>query len=724
MRVTAIAGNAGRKNSPSPRKIGVLGEGLLGSAHQQWVTSSFNPPTAAWFVAFALLGLACSTNDGVPEGSAGQGGAAGKAGGGLGSGGAGTSSNGGASTAGTAGAGKAGSAAGGVGGSLEAGAGGGGAGAGSGSGGVAMVPDFPDDANFPYVITNYDEPYRGQVHFSAPMGWLNDANGMWFEGGLYHFSYQAFPYELGGAAKHWGHASSPDLVHWTHWPIMLDPLLVPADAWSGSTVVDSDDTSGLKNGENDVLVTLYTATSIGTSIAYSNDRGITWQPYGQNPIAIGGPNADTRDPHVFWHAPSNHWVCAEFEDEGGPFGGTTFYKSTDLKNWTKTSHIEFGFECPDIYELPVDGVAANSKWVLQDAAGAYLLGDFDGEKFTPDSPTAQAMDRSSAFYAAQTFYRRNFPDDRVIQMPWVRAMDGATAPWNQVIGFPLQVQLKTFPDGVRVARTPIAEIEKLYLESKALAAQVAQSGANPFAAWQSKVFDLEVVLDLPKTTATTLTFELADLSFELDLAAMKLFGATVSAIDNRIKLRIVRDWAQYEVFANDGQVVFTGAHPFDPKDATLAMVGNGAVGIASADFHVLARAWPGVAAKSSEMIDDTDARSVYSGNWVVANEGRYFKASARVTTSAQSFEVSFNGTRVEWYGLKNVDLGEADVAIDGAVVQAGIDTYSPRRQNALLFSKGDLTNGPHTLKIAATGKKNPSSSGMALVHDYVIAYVD
>src|SRR6185295_10532517 len=122
---------------------------------------------------------------------------------------------------------------------------------------VPMIPDFPDDATFPYVITNYDEPYRPQVHFSAPMGWLNDANGMWFEGGLYHLSYQAFPYAIDEGPKHWGHASSPDLVHWTHWPIMLDPgVNVPGDAWSGSTVVDVDNTSGLKNGAGPVLVTV------------------------------------------------------------------------------------------------------------------------------------------------------------------------------------------------------------------------------------------------------------------------------------------------------------------------------------------------------------------------------------------------------------------------------------------------------------------------------------
>jgi fructan beta-fructosidase len=600
------------------------------------------------------------------------------------------------------------------------------AGSGGDGGTGATLPAFPDDANFPYVITNYDEPFRGQVHFSAPMGWLNDSNGMWFDRGLYHFSYQAYPYELGGAAKHWGHASSPDLVHWTHWPIMLDPELVPGDAWSGSTVVDTNNTSGLQTGEHPVYVTLYTATSLGTCVAYSNDQGVTWQAYEQNPVAIGGPNADTRDPHVFWHEPTQKWVCALYEDEGGAFGGTSFYGSADLLSWTKTSHIDFGFECPDLFELPIDGDATNSKWVLQDAAGSYLLGAFDGNEFVPDSPTPLAMDASSDFYAAQTFYRQSFPDQRVVQMPWVRGMDGATAPWNQVIGLPVSVELKTFPSGVRVARTPVAEIESLRGDSIHLDGQAVAGGVNPFAALQSKVFDLEVELDLGATNATSVEFRLADLTFTLDLAAMEVFGTEVSAPGDHVRMRILRDWGQYEVFVNDGEVVYTGSYPFDPADASLAMTGDGVVGLASADFHPLGRAWPGEAALASAIIDDQSPSVTYEGEWQLAAESRYFASSAHYNgpETGTAFEVAFEGTRVEWYGLKNVDLGRADVYLDGSLVESGVEAYSARRQNALLFSRGQLENAAHVLRVEVMGQKDPASSGTALVHDYIVAYVD
>jgi sucrose-6-phosphate hydrolase SacC (GH32 family) len=614
----------------------------------------------------------------------------------------------------------------------QAGTGGDGVEAGAGGEGhTAMVPEFPADADFPYVITSYDEPYRGQFHFSAPMGWLNDANGMWFDAGLYHLSYQAWPYELGGAAKVWGHASSPDLVHWTHWPIMLHPdVNVPGDAWSGSTVVDVDNTSGLKAGDADVLITLYTCTTLGTCLAYSNDRGITWKEYDDNPLALGtNNNNSSRDPHVFWHEPSKKWVTALYEDfDGGGAGfvGTAFYTSSDLKSWSKVSSLAFGFECPDIYELPIDGNAGSTKWVLQDAAGDYLLGSFDGQKFTPDSNEAKNMDSSSTFYASQTFYRRSFPDQRVVQMPWLRHFDhqGKTAPWNQAIGFPLQVELKTFPDGLHVARTPVAEIEKLYEASQALGAKVTPSGQNALAGLSSKTFDLSFVLDAAQSKASALELKLGDLTIAIDFAGKKAFGRTFSVLDGKVTVRVLRDWGQLEIFVNDGQIVHTDAVLFDPINASISLTGNGDIGLASGEFHELGRAWPGKAASSSALIDDAAPATTYPDGGNLVNEGRYFAGTCHVTTGTQSFEVQFKGTRVEWYGLLNTDLGMADVFVDGVPYATDLDLYSPVRQNRLLFEKGELTNGEHTLEVVGKNQKNAASSGTALVHDYVLAYVD
>ncbi len=387
------------------------------------------------------------------------------------------------------------------------------------------------------------------------------------------------------------------------------------------------------------------------------------------------------------------------------------------------SHVDFGFECPDMYELPVDGDAARKKWVLQDASGSYLLGQFDGTTFTPDSTMTNKMDMGPNFYAAQTFYRRTFPDQRVIQMPWMTGMDGATAPFNQTIGFPVDVKLA--PEGVRVARLPIAEISTLYAAPQHFAATSLTANTNLFAGIQSKVFDAEVVLDVAQTAARMVTFRFANLSLTYDLAMGSISGHAVAPIGGRVKVRVLRDWGQYELFVNDGEIVHTATFAFTPADASVSVTGNGSVAVVSADFRPLNRAWPGKAASASTIVDDKNPTVTYTGTWTQANEGRYFGGSCHFSASASAaMQTTFTGTRVEWYGLKNVDLGFADVYLDGALVQAGIDTYSAKRQNALLFTRAGLANGSHTIRIVANGQKNAASTGTALVHDYFISYVD
>ncbi len=591
----------------------------------------------------------------------------------------------------------------------------------AGSGGTAPeggagAGGAPEDPWF-----GYDEPYRPQFHFTAPIGWINDANGMWYWDGLYHFSYQATPDQLPSGAKSWGHAVSTDLVHWQHLSLMLDQgVNVPGEAWSGSTVVDVDNTSGLQTGENPVLVTLYTATTMGTAVAFSNDLGATWQAYENNPVAVGGPDSSTRDPHVLWHEPSGQWVCLLYE------GGTTIYTSPDLLTWTKTQTIGFGFECPDFYELPIDGNQGNTKWVLSDASGAYLLGEFDGSTFTPDSNVALKIDQSTDYYAAQTFYRETLPDTRVINMAWLRGDTELTAPWNQSITFPSEVRLQTFPEGLRVTRAPVAEIEALYEEQPTLLGPTdAAQGVNPLAGLEGRSFDLELVVDLEATTANTLDVELANGSFQIDLAGMTFAGAPISAIAGELTIRVLRDWGQYSVHVNGGETSFTKAFGFTPGDGSLSLTGDGSVALVSARFQPVARAWPGQAAATSELVDDTSARFTYTGDWTTADEDRYFDNRCSVAHAAgDELSLEFEGTRLDWYGLRNVDLGRADVYIDDQLMAEGIELYSGRRENALLFTITDLAPGTHELRVTVRDDKNADSAGFALVHDYAVVYSD
>jgi fructan beta-fructosidase len=139
----------------------------------------------------------------------------------------------------------------------------------------------------------YREKYRPQFHFTPKKGWLNDPNGLVFHQGEYHLFFQHNPFDTKWGKMTWGHAISTDLVHWTQMANALEPDRMGA-MFSGSAVVDWDNTAGFKKGVEKTLVTVCTAAG-GTSpdskgqpftqcIAYSTDRGRTWTKYAGNPV--------------------------------------------------------------------------------------------------------------------------------------------------------------------------------------------------------------------------------------------------------------------------------------------------------------------------------------------------------------------------------------------------------------------------------------------------------
>jgi fructan beta-fructosidase len=291
-------------------------------------------------------------------------------------------------------------------------------------GNAGTPADYPE---FPYPATAYDEPYRGQFHFSARAGWMNDPNGSFWYRGQYHLFFQHNPHGLEWDTMHWGHAVSTDLVHWTQKPIALEPGVHPGDLWSGNGVVDYDNVTGLKSGPDDPIL-VFSGTN-GAIIHYSLDGAKTFQTYAAG-RKVAVPNGTSRDPHVFWHAASRRWVMVMWSDGGG--NGADFYTSTDLLTWTWRSRYtaDWFFECPDMFQLPVDGQAGQQKWVLTDASGEYVTGDFDGTTFRPGTPVRRmdygANDAGGTFYAGQTF--TGDPKGRVVQTVWqpaARAASGA-----------------------------------------------------------------------------------------------------------------------------------------------------------------------------------------------------------------------------------------------------------------------------------------------------------
>lgn len=292
---------------------------------------------------------------------------------------------------------------------------------------VALAGTAADYPEFPYPPTGYDEPLRGQFHFSPRAGWMNDPNGSVYYRGQYHLFFQHNPHGLAWATMHWGHATSPDLVHWTQKPIALEPGVHPGDLWSGNGIVDTDNVTGLRSGDDDPIL-LFSGTG-GVVVHYSLDGARTFQTYDHGREVVDTGEHTSRDPKVFWHAPTRRWVMVLYVNEGQE--GADFYTSPDLLHWTFRSRFtaDWMFECPDMYQLPVDGNPAATRWVLSAARdNSYVLGDFDGATFTATSPV-QRLDfgggfAESPFYAAQTF--TGDPAGRVVQTAWQGGNHGAT----------------------------------------------------------------------------------------------------------------------------------------------------------------------------------------------------------------------------------------------------------------------------------------------------------
>lgn len=299
----------------------------------------------------------------------------------------------------------------------------------------------------------YSETNRPQFHFTSRRGWNNDPNGLVYLNGEYHLYYQHNPYERNWGNMHWGHAVSKDLIHWEE----LNDALFPdklGTMFSGSAIIDKNNTSGW--GEN-VLVAAYTAAGEKQTqcIAYSIDNGRTFKKYDGNPVIDSKEkwnDNNTRDPKVFWYEKNKEWVMVLFEAYGH-----SIYTSTNLKEWKYESFVKGFWECPELFELPVDGNKDNTKWVLYGASGTYMIGSFDGREFIPEGGKYRTTFGNQ--YAAQTY--NNIPDGRRIQIGW-GTIEQNGMPFNQMMMFPTELSLSTTNEGVRLYSKPVEEVNKLY----------------------------------------------------------------------------------------------------------------------------------------------------------------------------------------------------------------------------------------------------------------------
>ena len=427
------------------------------------------------------------------------------------------------------------------------------------------------DSGFPGQDSIYKEVARPQVHFSSRRGWLNDPNGLIYYNDEYHLFYQHNPYGWAWGNMHWGHATSKDLLHWKELPQALYPMGSRDAAFSGSAVIDSRNTAGFRKNGIDPLIAVYTSTGRGECLKLSYDNGITFEEYEGNPIL----KHKGRDPKVFWYQPGNHWVMIVWDNgrtksislgQEAIINQHLIYTSADLKSWTYQSGVEGFFECPELFELPVDGKQGVFKWVMYDATGRYMLGDFNGKKFTTTQHLKQYDYGGGYFYASQTY--NNAPDNRRIQIGWGRGITHPGMPFNQAMLFPTELKLKETFDGLRLCPTPIKEIALLHKKSQSFKNKIIKtnSGLNIPVSEDA----LHVIAEFEKGDATELGLNIlgCNLSYNDLIGEFKIILEAPGIITNYIKpqteilkIEAIIDKNIIEVFVNDGELYYV--LPFD-----------------------------------------------------------------------------------------------------------------------------------------------------------------
>lgn len=404
----------------------------------------------------------------------------------------------------------------------------------------------------------YRERNRPQFHFTTKRGWINDPNGCIWHDGQYHLYYQHNPFEREWENMTWGHATSPDLLHWTEQPPVLFPDTL-GTMFSGSAVFDKDNTSGFGTKKNPPLVYAYTADRSEKEvqcIAYSLDGGMTLHKYKGNPVIDSHDKwqtRDTRDPRVFWYEPGGHWVLVLNERNGH-----SIYTSANLKEWTYQSHVNGFWECPDLFPLPVDGNADDVRWVMYGASNTYMIGRFDGKVFTPESGKHRFS--TGAIYAAQTF--NDVPDGRRIQIGWAN-IDHRGMPFRGQMLLPTELTLRSTKDGVRLVSKPIKEVETLlsplYNSESGLKKQEANVALNKALPQRgsgegANCLHLRATLNLTYATSAGLKFDGQTL-VDYDLNRNTLNGQFYSPQDPTslsLTMDIYIDRTSIEVFIDDG----------------------------------------------------------------------------------------------------------------------------------------------------------------------------
>ena len=485
--------------------------------------------------------------------------------------------------------------------------------------------------------TLYQERFRPQYHFTPMEKWMNDPNGMVYFDGEYHLFYQHNPDSTVWGPMHWGHAVSKDLTHWKHLPIALYPDSI-GFIFSGSAVVDLNNSSGFGSDEQPPLVAIFTYRHRERSprgfesqaIAYSLDKGRTWIKYEGNPVLKDENSLGFRDPKVLWHDETKRWIMIISSEDR-----VRIYSSLNLKEWVFES--DFGdqlgahggvWECPDLLGVnyQIEG-SDKSIWVMLVSIGKggpnggsatqYFLGDFDGSEFHTDQRRARWVDFGKDNYAGVTW--SGSPDGRRILMGWMSNWQYAnktpTYPWRSAMTIPRELKvIQTDDEGYKLISKPVNELNVFRGERREIS-PMSISGYQEVVLErrldQSEyLFSFEFDQEKPEVFGLEWTNQVGDtlkVEYSLEgnhiglyrsghtMSFAKDFGSFQRApyqSKEKLKIHVFMDWSSIELFVDGGLVVMTSlAFPKTPYETLKLYSLKGETRLKEGAFWELESIW-------------------------------------------------------------------------------------------------------------------------------------
>lgn len=489
-----------------------------------------------------------------------------------------------------------------------------------------------------------DEKYRPQYHYTPKMNWMNDPNGLVYYEGQYHLYHQYNPFGNTWGYMSWGHAVSDDLVNWEHRPVAIPYGEEEQEGiFSGSAVVDHNNTSGFGDGSTTPIVAIYTSAYGGDepdqaqSLAYSLDGGETFTKYEGNPV-LNHEDPDFRDPNVKWMDELDQWMMVVALPKQHI---VQFYVSDNLIDWELLS--EFGpaggvdgiWECPDFFQLPVDGNPDNMKWVLQvdmnpgsiagGSGSQYFIGDWNGTEFIPDDENSNGeifwTDYGTDFYAAITW--NNVPEDdgRRMWVGWMNNWDYAneipTDPWRSAMSIPRSLHLEEVNDQILMVQRPVEELQQLRqdrIQLQNISVEDGEISSLSDQGLSGKAYEMIVDIDPGESDAAGIMVRVGDGEETIvgyDARSETAFvdrrdsgqedftdefgirnDAPALLVDGKVRLHIFVDWSSVELFVNNGIPVITNRIFPDPESQDIQVFAQGGMAtIEKIEFWPLSSIW-------------------------------------------------------------------------------------------------------------------------------------